>query len=703
MSIATCPRCYRQVSLPLGDDRTVWVCCPLCSGEYSLQEALDFVPPMLMVVAPSTAGSPASDALNTAEKADFETATFKGEGADFGGIAGQRPATQLGEGDSFQAATLGDLGPAIQPAPGEQPVTGEINGHFGAAHAADLFEAAVADEHHLTAEADGELPFDAEEHSAFEHAAGEAAEDDEFRFADEHGEHIAEGEFQEAGGGDETHEPDSHAMSSIATMAAKPPKKKRKVPLTVRIIGIFIFFGVGAVGCVIVYSAFLFFGISDPLHIGPKLPTWLVAESLRKEQPSQGKKPTGDQKPMVNGQNTQTNSGTSTSTTQPNSTDASNEQKGPSDDSAKPGDKSVANNGTPQANPADATKGPGDKNPPNEGPTKPGPKDVATNPPGKADPATNPFDDPKPNGADPTKDDTKPDPLANGAGKIPDLNVPDVAIGKTPGDKTPGDKTPGDKTPGDKHATDKPMTDTPAVGNTGTEKPSADKRPDTPTPAKPPAGDPLENPVQPASAKTIDKPAEPIVPKSDASFTVADLSKATQDAAQTNKALAEAAKAGDADKLKAAEIANFRAMSHLATVLTFVKAEGPDADQLGVLKSQIADTLAAPDAVAAPAEREVVGKYAKVGINSPNRKESGLFAAGTIKKTEAHGRLFESQVELPGGTMVTVVTPQKPAVGEGSEVLLLGAVVSDPAKNLAGYEGTDEKVIFGDVLVAPAK
>jgi hypothetical protein len=105
-----------------------------------------------------------------------------------------------------------------------------------------------------------------------------------------------------------------------------------------------------------------------------------------------------------------------------------------------------------------------------------------------------------------------------------------------------------------------------------------------------------------------------------------------------------------------------------------------------------------------PAEREAIGALAGKWIGAPSRKESGLFAAGTLKKTEAQGRLFESQIELPGGAApLIVVTTQKPAVEEGGPIFLLGAIINEPAKNLPGYEGAAEMIIFGDVLVAPAK
>jgi hypothetical protein len=48
--ISTCPRCQKQVSVPPGVDSAALVRCPLCSGEYALNEALAWTPPALIPV-----------------------------------------------------------------------------------------------------------------------------------------------------------------------------------------------------------------------------------------------------------------------------------------------------------------------------------------------------------------------------------------------------------------------------------------------------------------------------------------------------------------------------------------------------------------------------------------------------------------------------------------------------------------------------
>jgi hypothetical protein len=50
MTIANCPRCSEQVSVPDGASHEATVRCPLCRDEYSLSEALAQLPPSLIVV-----------------------------------------------------------------------------------------------------------------------------------------------------------------------------------------------------------------------------------------------------------------------------------------------------------------------------------------------------------------------------------------------------------------------------------------------------------------------------------------------------------------------------------------------------------------------------------------------------------------------------------------------------------------------------
>jgi len=50
MTFAACPRCAERVLLPASASPAATVRCPLCLEEYSLSEALQGLPPQLIVI-----------------------------------------------------------------------------------------------------------------------------------------------------------------------------------------------------------------------------------------------------------------------------------------------------------------------------------------------------------------------------------------------------------------------------------------------------------------------------------------------------------------------------------------------------------------------------------------------------------------------------------------------------------------------------
>jgi hypothetical protein len=661
----------------------------LCGAQYPLQAALDYVPPPLEIVPPPAleAADDASHAMNAlaheehliqAEhllQAEPLVAPETPEISVPGGMVAATPqdANALSEvaelsADVFDAAI--GLEEETHVTAAEHPSEGHPAAADSAQPAAGDF-LSNADDVPFVAESDGH---EIDGHGATEHLIAEDATGEHemaFHDAEGHEDHFGEHEFRFADEGSAEHEMEasefsavhgspheeghaSQAMGDIATMAAKPPQKKRKFPLAVRLIGIGIFFGIGAVGCYLVAAAFLYFGIADVPEFSRGLfPDALVAQSLKQQRHS-GK---NVQKPSTQPQTTTTSqSSTSPDAAQTTSTvadaNADNNRhpagdKSGDDSAGKLADKSsAAENTTPVA--AGSEK------------AAPTPAIADTNPQGKADPATNPFDNPKPNDSDVAKDDAaKLDPLA-GASKAPSLDLPPVK----PSGKKPY-----------------------SAANSPPDKSADEKKP-------------IDQPADVASRTSADA----IAPKADVSFSVDDVTAAVAAAERSNAALADAVKANDEAKLKAARLANFRAMSHLATAVTFAKsADSKQSEELSTLKSQIAISLAS-SAAATPDEREIIGGYARVGLGSKSRKESGLLMAGTLKSIDPHGKFYESQLELPGATEpIVLITPQKPAAGEGSDVILLGAVVNEPAKNLPGYEGTADRAVFADVLVAAPK
>ncbi len=610
MSAIICPQCHRHVSLPETDDHSVWVRCPLCHAEYSLQSAVEHVPPPLAIIAqpvPAAVGDGSTPPAEHPADIALDDAFANAVGA--AGLENHHPAAEhAGE---------------------------ELTEH-------PTFEEGVESPFELEA---SEHAMDAAEHQDGPHQDG----DDGFRFADEQEHAVAFGEHDEG----ELHEGagDAQAMGSLATMVstAPPPKKKRKVPLKVKLIGITAFLVIFLVIDVAVYCGLLFFG-SDPLNLRNTLPfpKFIVAKSLRDAPSSPTPKmpggPLASDRPSGPGSKPNPVSQPSDA----NPPEMPKEAGGASDKGAGDQGKSPA---AVTPNPADTAK---------ENPVKPGPDKVS------ADKEASAFDDP-----------TKTGPADSGP---PDLTKINGGIPE----------------PTSKPKSTEPPSGKPATGDT------ADKTGDKPT--EKPSDTPVEKPADKPTEKPVEQPAA-VGPKLDATYSLDDASAALDAAKKATAAYAQAAALpDDAAGLKKARIAEFKALSHVATVLTTTKAEGPDAAKLDALKAEASSILAADSASGSGPERDEIGNLSDKWMTSPSRKENGAFVEGTLKKTEAVGKLYQLDVQLFGKpTIVTILVADKPTLVEGTPVSVLGTIVADPAKNVAGYEGNAPTAVWGAVVAPAAK
>ena len=83
----------------------------------------------------------------------------------------------------------------------------------------------------------------------------------------------------------------------------------------------------------------------------------------------------------------------------------------------------------------------------------------------------------------------------------------------------------------------------------------------------------------------------------------------------------------------------------------------------------------------------------------------GILIAGTVRRANATTEnlgVFTAQVEIAGsGKMVTIVGAGTRMPAAQQPILLLGAIIADPAENLAGYSGDEDKVIWMAFKVEP--
>jgi hypothetical protein len=100
-----------------------------------------------------------------------------------------------------------------------------------------------------------------------------------------------------------------------------------------------------------------------------------------------------------------------------------------------------------------------------------------------------------------------------------------------------------------------------------------------------------------------------------------------------------------------------------------------------------------------PKKLAMIGNQAAAWLERTDRPHQGIFLFGTVKRIQARGQLFETEVELAARqertvTVVSRVDPRR-SFGSGDRILLLGAVVEQPEQNLLGYEGSESMVVMG--------
>lgn len=179
-------------------------------------------------------------------------------------------------------------------------------------------------------------------------------------------------------------------------------------------------------------------------------------------------------------------------------------------------------------------------------------------------------------------------------------------------------------------------------------------------------------------------------------MTEAELNEARKDAQTIARAwnLAE-----DADSMELLG-QTYRALAELGEAITFAGQDSKldEADVAGVLKS-----LADDDKKLA-----LLGRAGAVWWQRSERDNAGVLLLGVVKSTEQHGDLYETKLAVSDGDSIVIVslyneTDPADILKVDSDVLVLGAIIEDPASSLTGYEGDAESVVWSRLSVAVPK
>jgi hypothetical protein len=232
---------------------------------------------------------------------------------------------------------------------------------------------------------------------------------------------------------------------------------------------------------------------------------------------------------------------------------------------------------------------------------------------------------------------------------------------------------------------------------------------ETPQPNTEPTATPPESPTTKGNTKTKPEPStatEPAPgtnpstnPITNAGPTAEDLTKAVLAASEATTKVNEAT-GQPAEVRRQLFIDFYAAASDAGKVVSQRSTADPElAEQVATLKTALASLAVQPGKLSA--------LKSLTDINLPERKDQqGVLAAGIIQEFAPAGTHFSAKFQAgKSGTEVTIVSASDltGAYSSGDELLLVGRVVEDPAKNLPGYEGEATRVILLGVAVPVPK
>jgi hypothetical protein len=136
----------------------------------------------------------------------------------------------------------------------------------------------------------------------------------------------------------------------------------------------------------------------------------------------------------------------------------------------------------------------------------------------------------------------------------------------------------------------------------------------------------------------------------------------------------------------------------IAEALTFLERS---ADREQDDKATTAAIEAILNAVPDQHRLEEVGKLTGYWYDRPQGK--GIVLAGIVKQSNQQGNLVESVVETLGPPRrITVVSPSALIEDSSRPVLVVGSIVKDATKNLPGYQGPAETVVWAEMVIDPS-
>lgn len=236
----------------------------------------------------------------------------------------------------------------------------------------------------------------------------------------------------------------------------------------------------------------------------------------------------------------------------------------------------------------------------------------------------------------------------------------------------------------------KPDIDLTTVPETETD-PSAEMKldPDLVPDDKPVADPEVMSPEEEAKAEPAEATKPPVEPLPNAPrVTAAELASAAGDAKTMVDAWMSAAEADSRELIRQSYVA----LAKLGEALAFRRKPAGDELQTAV---ELVQSLKAEDA-----KLDTLGIVAGGWLKASGRDSDGVLLVGVVKQVRREGAYDVIEVTLGGGQSVAVYRQSEPAeaYSPDTRLLVLGGIVEDPGKNLAGYEGDAPFVIWSGLL-----
>jgi hypothetical protein len=201
----------------------------------------------------------------------------------------------------------------------------------------------------------------------------------------------------------------------------------------------------------------------------------------------------------------------------------------------------------------------------------------------------------------------------------------------------------------------------------------------------------------PAEVTEPAEAADALGPRDARAFTPADLAKALHEASQANEKMSTAQGANDEAEIKKIRAGFYLSFYGLADVLTFAKS-GQDDPQIEDMRQGLQQALL--QLTADPQRLKAVKANAAKWLRYTKRTTPGIVLAGTVQSVEPMGKLYQIQLRMTADApVVTVISATDPRLSPEDEALTLGSIVEDPGEHLAGYEGSAAAVVWSGMTL----